>query len=110
MHVFSSLHKGSHKGGRAAEGRRLPPLLGLEIYIDMNKYKLLWVDGVPHDEMRWKLYPLEDWEHEIPKVTDYAVGRTTRIKKINNTLDSDILNGTKSPKSLDPSLKTSLND
>ena len=27
---------------------------------DMNKYKLLWVDGVPHDEMRWKLYPLED--------------------------------------------------
>ena len=21
---------------------------------DMNKYKLLWVDGVPHDKMRWK--------------------------------------------------------
>ena len=77
---------------------------------DMNKYKLLWVDCVPHDEMRWKLYPLEDWEHKIPKVKDYAVGRSTRFKKINNTLESDTLNGTKSPKSLDPSLKTSLND
>ena len=77
---------------------------------DMNKYKLLWVDGVPHDKMRWKLYPLEDWEHEIPKVKDYVVGRSTRFKKINNTLESDTLNGTKSPKSLDPSLETSLND
>ena len=24
---------------------------------DMNKYKLLWVDCVPHDEMRWKTLP-----------------------------------------------------
>ena len=77
---------------------------------DMNRYKLLWTDDVPHDEMRWKLYPSKDWEHEIPKVKDYAVGRSTRFKKINNTLESDTLNGTKSPKSLDPSLKTSLND
>ena len=57
------------------------------------------------------LFPRDkDWEHEIPKVKDYAVGRSTRFKKINNTLESDTLNGTKSPKSLDPSLKTSLND
>ena len=53
---------------------------------------------------------IEDWEHEIPKVKDYAVGRSTRFKKINNTLESDTLNGTKSPKSLDPSLETSPND
>ena len=53
--------------------------------------------GVPHDEMRWKLYPLEDWKHEILKVKDYAVGRSTRFKKINNTLESDTLNGNKSP-------------
>ena len=32
---------------------------------------------------------LTNWEHEIPKVKDYAVIRSTRFKKINNTLDSD---------------------
>ena len=76
----------------------------------MNRYKLLWKDDVPHNEMRWKLYPSKDWEHEIPKVKGYSVGRGTRFKKINNNLDSDTLNGTKSPESLDPSSKTSLND
>ena len=59
---------------------------------DMNKYKLLWVDGVQHDKMRWKLYPDEDWEHEIPKVKDYIVGRGTRFKKKNNTLQKHTLN------------------
>ena len=34
---------------------------------DMNQYKLLWVDGVAHDEMRWKRYPKESLEHAIPK-------------------------------------------
>ena len=74
----------------------------------MNKYKLLWVDGVPHDKMRWKLYPLEDWEHEIPKVKDYAVGRGTRFKKKNNTLKNKTLNGTTPPKELESSTETSL--
>ena len=69
---------------------------------DMNKYKLLWVDGVRHDEMRWKRYPNENWEHEIPKVKDYAVGRETRFKKINNTLKNKTLNGTNPPSGLDP--------
>ena len=64
---------------------------------DMNKYKLLWVDGVAHDEMRWKRYPEENWEHEIPKVKDYAVGRNTRFKKINNTLEDKTLNGATPP-------------
>jgi hypothetical protein len=69
---------------------------------DMNKYKLLWVDGVFHHEMRWKRFPNENWEHEIPKVKDYAVGRETRFKKINNTLKDKTLNGTNPPNGLDP--------
>jgi len=69
---------------------------------DMNKYKLLWVDGVFHHEMRWKRFPDENWENEIPKVKDYAVGRETRFKKINNTLKNDTLNGTNPPNGLDP--------
>ena len=69
---------------------------------DMNKYKLLWVDGVFHHKMRWKRFPNENWEHEIPKVKDYAVGRETRFKKINNTLKDKTLNGTNPPYGLDP--------
>ena len=69
---------------------------------DMNKYKLLWVDGVQHDKMRWKLYRDGDWEHEIPKVKDYIVGRQTRFKKKNNTLQKYILNGTKPPTKVYP--------
>ena len=69
---------------------------------DMNKYKLLWVDGVRHDELRWKRYPLENWKHEIPKIKDYIVGRETRFKKKNNTLKNKTLNGTNPPKELDP--------
>ena len=69
---------------------------------DMNKYKLLWVDEVLHSEMRWKLYPDEDWEHEIPKVKDYIVGRKTRFKKKNNTLQKYTLNGTKPPTKVYP--------
>ena len=69
---------------------------------DMNKYKLLWVDGVQHDKMRWKLYPDEDWEHEVPKVKDYIVGRKTRFKKKNNTLQKYTLNGTKPPTKVYP--------
>ena len=69
---------------------------------DMNKYKLLWVDGVQHDKMRWKLYPDKDWEHEIPKVKDYIVGRKTRFKKKNNTLQKYTHNGTNPPTKVDP--------
>ena len=68
---------------------------------DMNQYELLWVDGVAHDKMRWKRYPKESWEHEIPKVKDYVVGRNTRFKKIINTLEDETLNGTNPPNGLD---------
>ena len=69
---------------------------------DMNKYKLLWVEGVRHDEMRWKRYPDENWEHEIPKVKNYIVGRKTRFKKKINTLQKYPLNGANPPTKVDP--------
>ena len=71
---------------------------------DMNKYDLLFIEGVKHEEMRWKRYPDEDWEHEIPKVKDFIIGRGTRFKKKNNTLVNKTLNGTNPPKELYPSL------
>jgi hypothetical protein len=72
---------------------------------DMNQYKLLWVDGVKHNKMRWKRYPEENWAHEIPKVKDYAVGRATRFKKLKNTLEDKTLNGANPPSELDPIIK-----
>jgi methionine synthase II (cobalamin-independent) len=47
---------------------------------DMNKYELLFIEGVKVDDKRWKRYPKENWEHEIPKVEDFAVGKETRFK------------------------------
>lgn len=73
---------------------------------DMNKYKLLWVDGVFHHKMRWKRYPNENWDHEVPKVKDYAVGRGTRFKNINKTLKNKTLIGPKPPKGLYPYIMT----
>ena len=69
---------------------------------DMNKYKLLFIEGVKRDDKRWKRYPKENWKHEIPKVKDFAVGRETRFKKKNNTLKNKTLNGTNPPKELYP--------
>jgi hypothetical protein len=69
---------------------------------DMNKYELLFIEGVKRDDKRWKHYPKENWEHEIPKVKNFAVGRETRFKKKNNTLQKNTLNGTNPPKELYP--------
>jgi hypothetical protein len=68
---------------------------------DCCKYKLLWIEGVRHDEMRWKLYPKKDWEHEIPKAKGSLVGKETRFKKKKNTLGTKVLNNSNSPNSLD---------
>ena len=69
---------------------------------DMNKYKLLWIEGVRESECRWKRFPKENWKHEIPKIKDYTVGKGTRFKKKKNTLTKDSLNGTKPPNKLYP--------
>jgi hypothetical protein len=75
---------------------------------DMNEYKLLWVDGVLHSEMKWKRYPDENWEQEIPKVKDYIVGRETRFKKSKPTLQKHTLNGANPPTKAYPSMLTPL--
>ena len=54
---------------------------------DMNTYELLINSELAlQSKQRWRRYPNENWEHEIPKVKDYAVGRGTRFTKSNNTL------------------------
>ena len=54
---------------------------------DMNKYKILVTDDLAsRSEQRWKRYPLENWDHEIPKIKEYMIGKDTRFKKIKNTL------------------------
>ena len=77
---------------------------------DMNRYELLFIEGVKRDDKRWKRYPDENWADEIPKIKDYPIGRDTRFKKSNNTLKNDTLNGTNPPKELAPSKETSLKD
>ena len=78
---------------------------------DMNTYQLLLnSEMVPQHKQRWRRYPNENWEHEIPKVKDYAVGKETRFKKKNNTLKNNSLNGINPPKELDPYKETSLMD
>ena len=77
---------------------------------DMNRYKLLFIEGVKRDDKRWKRYPDENWKDEIPTSKDLPIGKKTRFKKLKNTLKNDPLNGTNPPKELDPSLETSLKD
>ena len=78
---------------------------------DMNTYELLINSELaPQSKQRWRRYPKENWEHEIPKIKEYIVGKETRFKKKNNTLQNYTLNGANLPKDLDPSFKTSPND
>ena len=77
---------------------------------DMNRYQLLFIEGVKRDNKRWKRYPDENWLDEIPQIKDYHIGRGTRFKKIKNTLKNDTLNVTYPPKELAPSKENSLKD
>ena len=77
---------------------------------DMNRYELLFIEGVKRDDKRWKRYPDENWKDEIPTSKNFSVGKKTRFKKSKNTLKNDTLNGTNPPKELDPSKETSLKD
>ena len=69
---------------------------------DMNTYKLLFIEGVKQVDQKWRRYPKENWEHEIPKIKDYIVGRETRFKKKNNTLQKYTHSGTNPPTKVDP--------
>ena len=76
---------------------------------DMNKYRLLWIEGIPHTQMRWKRYPNENWKHEcLAKKIIWL--EELRALKSNSTLKSKTLNGTISPNELDPSKVISPND
>jgi len=77
---------------------------------DMNRYELLFIEGVKRDDKRWKRYPDENWKDEIPTSKDLPIGKKTRFKKLKNTLKNDTLNGTNPPKELDPYKETSLID
>ena len=78
---------------------------------DMNTYELLINSELaPQSRQRWRRYPDENWEHEIPKVKDYAVGKRTRLKKKNNTLKNNTHKGTDLPKELRAFKETSLKD
>ena len=49
---------------------------------DINTYELLINSELaPKSKQRLRRYLDENWEHEIPKVKDYTVGRKTRFKK-----------------------------
>ena len=77
---------------------------------DMNRYELLFIEGVKRDDKRWKRYPDENWKHEIPTSKDLHIGKKTRFKKSKNTLNNDTLNGYNHPNRLDPYEETSLID
>lgn len=47
---------------------------------DRSEYKLLMIDGVLHNEQRWKTYPQNSWGHEIPRSTS-RIGIKTRFQK-----------------------------
>ena len=48
---------------------------------DMSKYKMLFVVGVLTTEQRWKRFPSENWEAEIPKSPKNLIGKNTRFKQ-----------------------------
>ena len=69
---------------------------------DLNQYKLLFIEGVPHHDMRWKEYQNKNWKHEIPTAKNSLVGVSTRFKKKSSTLKDYTHNSTNSPSELDP--------
>ena len=54
---------------------------------DMNKYKLLRVDGGTRasNEVE-KISLMKNWKHEVPCKKDNMVGRATRFKNSTSTL------------------------
>ena len=53
---------------------------------DMNRYKLLVPSrDVLIEEQRWRRYPHENWEDEIPQEKKSQVGKKSRFKKSQNT-------------------------
>lgn len=48
---------------------------------DRSKYQLLFINGVPTDEQRWREFPEKSYEDDIPQAKNITVGISTRFKK-----------------------------
>lgn len=48
---------------------------------DCAQYKVLCIVGVPWGEQKWRRYPIEDWEKDVPKRKNQTIGLETRWKK-----------------------------
>ena len=47
----------------------------------MNTYKLMFIKGIHQLDRKWKNYPKENWEDDIPKVENYGIIKDTRFKR-----------------------------
>ena len=47
----------------------------------MAKYKILALTELPKVEERWRNYPEQNWESDIPKSKGLTIGKNTRWKK-----------------------------
>ena len=71
----------------------------------LNVYRLLCVATTTPVKQRWKDYPEQNWEDEIPKYPNQLIGLKTRFqkkKKTNSTLKGPTLLSKILPKELDP--------
>lgn len=48
---------------------------------DMSKYKILALTNLPKNQERWRNYPKENWECDIPRSKGLTIGKETRWKK-----------------------------
>ena len=72
---------------------------------DLNVYRLLCVPTITPVKERWRNYPEQNWEDEIPKYPKQLIGLKTRFKKkkkTNSTLKGPTLLSEILPKELDP--------
>ena len=63
---------------------------------DRSKYKILSIREVAINQQKWRKYPIENWENDIPTIDHYSIGLKTRFKKLNqsNKLDSTLMEST----------------
>jgi|APSaa5957512576_1039674.scaffolds.fasta_scaffold18679_4 hypothetical protein len=51
---------------------------------DYAKYRVLLAEDISTDHQRWRRYPSENWENEIPKSGNHKIGLATRFKSGNH--------------------------
>ncbi len=70
---------------------------------DRHQYRILLekCGNVTREEERWRVYPRENWENEVPKNPNNLIGVETRFRN-NSTLTDCALNGSNPPNGVDP--------